>query len=63
MRLMYVTRRPAGHPPAQQYDSRMAAGGPAGLGPTIVAESRWQVSILFSRKAARQACLARGWRF
>ena len=51
MRLMYVTRRSAGHPPAQQYDSRMGAGGPAGLGPTIVAESRWQ------------ACLARGWRF
>ena len=51
MRLMYVTRRSAGHPPAQQYDSRMGAGGPAGLGPTTVAESRWQ------------ACLARGWRF
>ena len=47
MRLMYVTRRPAGHPPAQRYDSRMGAGGPAGLGPTIVTDSRWQVSILF----------------
>ncbi len=47
MRLMYVTLRPAGYPPAQQYDSRMGARGPAGLGPTIVAESRWQVSILF----------------
>ena len=44
MRLMYVMYRPAGHP---SYDSRMGAGGPAGLGPTIVAESRWQVSILF----------------
>lgn len=30
MRLMYVTRRPAGYRPAQQYDSRMRAGGPAG---------------------------------
>jgi hypothetical protein len=47
MRLMYVTRRPAGHPPAHQYESRMGASGPAGLGPTIVAESRSQVSILF----------------
>ena len=47
MRLMYVTRRPAGHAPAQQHDSRMGAGGPADLGPTIVTESRWQVSILF----------------
>ena len=47
MRLMYVTRRPAGHQPARQYDSRMGAGGPAGPGPTIVAESRWQVSMLF----------------
>ena len=43
MRLMYVTLRPAGHP----YDSWMGAGGPGGVGPTIVAESRWQVSILF----------------
>ena len=47
MRLMYVTRRPVGQAPTQHYDSRMGAGGPAGLGPTIVAESRWQVSILF----------------
>jgi len=47
MRLMYVTRRPAGQAPTQHYDSRMGAGGPAGLGPTIVAEGRWQVSILF----------------
>jgi hypothetical protein len=47
MRLMYVTRRPAGYPPARQYASRMGAGGPARLGPTIVTESRWQVSILF----------------
>jgi hypothetical protein len=47
MRLMYVTYRPAGPTPAQQYASRMGAGGPPGLGPTIVAESRWQVSILF----------------
>jgi hypothetical protein len=47
MRLMYVTRRPAGHPPARQYDSPTGPGDPAGLGPTIVAESRWQVSILF----------------
>ena len=47
MRLMYVTRRPAGQAPTQHHDSRMGAGGPAGLGPTIVAESRWQVSILF----------------
>jgi hypothetical protein len=46
MRLMYVTRRPAGQAPTQ-CDSRTGAGGPAGLGPTIVAESRWQVSILF----------------
>lgn len=42
MRLMYVTRRPDG----QHYASRMGAGGPAGLRPTIVAESRWQVGIL-----------------
>jgi hypothetical protein len=47
MRLMYVTLRPAGYPPAQQYDSRMGAGGPAGLRPTIVTDSRWQLSILF----------------
>jgi hypothetical protein len=47
MRLMYVTLRPAGHRPAQQYDSRMRAGGLARPGPTIVAESRWQVSMLF----------------
>ena len=47
MRLMYVTRRPAGQAPTQHYDFRMGAGGPAGLGPTIVAEGRWQVSILF----------------
>ena len=47
MRLMYVTRRPGGHPPAQQYGSRMGASGPASLGPTIVAERRSQVSILF----------------
>jgi hypothetical protein len=43
MRLMYVTLRPAGHP----YDSRIGAGGLGGVGPTIVAESRWQLSILF----------------
>jgi hypothetical protein len=47
MRLMYVTRRPAGQTPTQNYDSRMGAGGLAGLGPTIVTESRWQVSTLF----------------
>ena len=47
MRLMYVTRRPDGQPPTRHYASRMGAGGPAGLRPTIVAESRWQVSILF----------------
>ena len=47
MRLMYVTYRPAGLPAAQQYHSRMGAGGLAGPGPTIVAASRWQVSMLF----------------
>lgn len=47
MRLMYVTRRPAGRPPARQYDSRIGAASPGGLGPTIVTESRSQVSILF----------------
>jgi hypothetical protein len=42
-----VTRRPAGQAPTQHYDFRMGAGGPAGLGPTIVAEGWWQVSVLF----------------
>jgi hypothetical protein len=58
---MYVTRRPAGYPPAQQYDSRMGAGGLAGPGPTIVAASRWQVSILFGfLTLAFAVALARG---
>jgi hypothetical protein len=57
MRLMYVTRRPAGHPPARQYASRMGAV----LGPTIVTESRWQVSILFGfLTLAFAVALARG---
>jgi hypothetical protein len=61
MRLMYVTRRPAGYPPAQQYDSRMGAGGLAGPGPTMVAASRWQVSILFGfLTLAFAVALARG---
>lgn len=61
MRLMYVTRRPAGLPAAQQYDSRMGAGGLAGPGPTIVAASRWQVSILFGfLTLAFAVALARG---
>jgi hypothetical protein len=61
MRLMYVTRRPAGYPPAQQHDSRMGAGGLAGPGPTIVAASRWQVSILFGfLNLAFAVALARG---
>jgi hypothetical protein len=39
----------------------MGAGGPAGLGPTIVTESRWQVSILFGfLTLAFAVALARG---
>jgi hypothetical protein len=61
MRLMYVTHRPAGLPAAQQYDSRMGAGGLAGPGPTIVAASRWQLSILFGfLTLAFAVALARG---
>jgi hypothetical protein len=61
MRLMYVTRRPAGHPPARQYASRTGAGGSAGPGPTIVTESRSQVSILFGfLTLAFAVALARG---
>src|SRR5580693_5850889 len=61
MRLMYVTHRPAGPPAAQQYDSRMGAGGRTGPGPTIVAASRWQVSILFGfLTLAFAVALARG---
>jgi hypothetical protein len=61
MRLMYVTYRPAGLPAAQQYDSRMGAGGRTGPGPTIVAASRWQVSILFGfLTLAFAVALARG---
>jgi len=57
MRLMYVTRRPAGHPPARQYATRMGAV----LGPTIVTESRWRVSILFGfLTLAFAVALARG---
>jgi len=61
MRLMYVTHRPAGLPAARQYDSRMGAGGLAGPGPTIVAASRWQVSMLFGfLTLAFAVALARG---
>src|SRR6202011_5445601 len=50
-----------GHPPAQQYDSRLGVSGPAGLGPTIVAERRSQVSILFGFPTlAFAVALARG---
>ena len=56
-----MTRRPAGLPAARQYDSRMGAGALAGPGPTIVAASRWPVSMLFGLLTlAFAVALARG---
>jgi hypothetical protein len=43
--------------------SSSSAAGPGGWGLTVVGSDTVMLLGAFSRKAVRQACLARGWRF